>query len=143
MSSNSELRGRVLKLVKIFPQSSALKLSRALGEQGLAVSKTSVNALLYELATEGLVKRITSAEGKKPRWVAFDSTIETNPALETLYLRAMKSPRKKTNLAEIVAEVFEALHYHRAGAVRKMAESLKSRTQAPYETEKKTSRRHC
>lgn len=125
MSSDSDLRSRVLKLVRIFPQSSATKLSRALSEQGVDASKKSVNALLYEMATDGLVKRITSAEGKKPRWVAFDSAIETNPALETLYLRAMKSPREKSNLAEVVADVFEALGYHRAEVVRKMADSLK------------------
>jgi len=125
VSSESELRSSVLKLVKSFPQSSATKLSRALGEQGVDASKKTVNALLYEMATDGLVKRITNAEGKKPRWVAFDSAIETNPSLETLYLRAMKSPREKTNLAEVVAEVFEALSYHRAEVVRKMADSLK------------------
>ena len=125
MSSDSELRSSVLKLVKSFPQSSATKLSRALGEQGIDASKKTVNALLYERATDGVVKRITSAEGKKPRWVVFNSAIETNPALETLYLRAMKSPRDKTNLAEVVAEVFEALDYHRAEVVRKMADSLK------------------
>ncbi len=126
MSSDSDLRSRVLKLVRSFPQSTAIQLSRTLGEQGFEASKATVNALLYNLATEGLVKRLTDAEGKHPRWMAFDSTIETNPALETLYLRAMKSPREKTNLAEVVAEVFEALNYHRAAVVRKMAESLKS-----------------
>ena len=125
VSTNSDLRGSVLKLVKSFPQSSATKLSRALSEQGVDADKKTVNALLYEMATDGLVKRITDTEGKKPRWVAFDSSIETNPALETLYLRAMKNPREKTNLAEVVAEVFEALSYHRADVVRKMADSLK------------------
>ena len=125
MSKNSELRGSVLKLVRCFPQSSALKLSRALSEQGVDADKKTVNALLYEMATDGLVKRISNTEGKQPRWVAFDSAIETNPALETLYLRAMKNPREKTNLAEVVAEVFEALGYHRAEVVRKMADSIK------------------
>ena len=125
MSRNSGLRDSVLKLVKSFPQSSATKLSRALSEQGVDADKKTVNALLYEMATDGLVKRVTNTEGKKPRWMAFDSSIETNPAPETLYLRAMKSPREKTNLAEVVADVFEALSYHRAEVVRKMADSLK------------------
>jgi hypothetical protein len=125
VSKNFELRAKVLKLVQNFPQSSAIRLSRALKEQGIDVNKKIVNALLYEMATEGLVKRITTPEGKKPRWVAFDSLVETNPALEGLYLRAMKSPREKTNLAEVVADIFEALDYHRAEVVRKMADSLK------------------
>jgi len=125
MSSDSDLRSRVLKLVRSFPRSTAIQLSRTLGEQGVDASKKSVKALLYEIATDGLVKRLTSAMGKKPRWVAFDSAIETNSTLEPLYFGAIKSPREKPNLAEVVAEVFEALGYHRAEVVRRMADSLK------------------
>ncbi len=122
---DSELKKSLLSLLKRFPQSSAAKLSRALNEQDVAADKTKVNAMLYEMATEGLVRRISNAAGKKPRWVAYETGLETSPGLDALYLRAMKSPREKTNLAEIVAEVFEALNYHRAEVVRKMADSIK------------------
>jgi hypothetical protein len=122
---DSELKKHLLALLRRFPQSSAAKLSRALKEQEIEADKKRVNALLYEMATEGSVRRITNDEGKKPLWVAFESGLDTNPGLETLYLRAMKSPREQTHLAEVVAEVFEALDYHRAAAVRKMADSLK------------------
>jgi hypothetical protein len=122
---DSELKKSLLSLLKRFPQSSAAKLSRALNEQDVAADKTKVNAMLYEMATEGLVRRISNAEGKKPCWVAYETGLETSPGLDALYLRAMKSPREKANLAEIVAEVFEALNYHRAEVVRKMADSIK------------------
>ncbi len=125
MGSDADLGKLLLDLIKRFPQSSAVLLVRALEEKGLETDKRDVNRILYQMLMRGLVQRITDGKGFKPRWTAFDSDVRRHPALEQLYLRAMKSPREKVYLAEIIAEVFEALEYHRAKVLRKMADAIK------------------
>ena len=107
-----------------YPNSDATRLAASLKESGLNITKTEINAALYEMATSGLVRRITNAQGKKPVWVAQVSEPTSHPELDQFYRRAMANPREEIQLARILCELFEAIDHPKAPILRKMVDAL-------------------
>lgn len=112
-----------------YPNSDATRLATSLQEKGLDISKTEINAALYEMATSGLVRRITNTQGKKPVWVAQVDESTSHPGLDQFYRRAMAHPREEVQLARILCELFEAINHPKASTLRRMVDALDKKSE--------------
>lgn len=119
----------IQRVVSQYPNSNATRLAASLKENGLNLSKSEINAALYEMATSGLVRRVTNAQGKRPVWVAQVGEPTLHPGLDQFYRRAMANPREEIQLARILCELFEAIDHPKAHTLRTMVDALDKKSE--------------